>query len=358
MKVLLASDAWEPQVNGVVRTLQQVRDLGPGLGLDLEFVTPDKFHTLPTPGYPEIRLSIVPPGALARKIADFQPDLIHVATEGPIGLAARNAAIKHGLPLTTSYHTRFPEYLSARYPVPESVTYAALRLFHSAADAVLVSTAHLENELRGRGFARLRRWSRGVDLSLFHPRLASRADWPRPIFLNVGRVAVEKNLEAFLSLDLPGTKVIVGEGPQRAELEARFPDAKFLGALHGPDLAEIYRQADVFVFPSRTDTFGIVILEALASGLPVAAFPVPGPKDILPGTSAGILDDNLRDAALGCLKLNAADCITLAQRYSWPAAITQFRDALTDVVKARRLLERKRDQAPSPPSAGAKRDAA
>ncbi len=210
MRVLVASDAWEPQINGVVRTLQKLRQLGPELGLDLQFVTPDRFRTLPMPGYPEIRLAMLGPGAFAQECEHIRPDIIHVATEGPIGLAARQMALRQGLPLTTSYHTRFPEYLAARLPVPERASYAALRWFHNAADAILVSTPSLEAELRARGFHRMRRWSRGVDLSLYAPRTESHVPWPRPIFLNVGRVAVEKNLEAFLSLDLPGTKVIVG----------------------------------------------------------------------------------------------------------------------------------------------------
>lgn len=326
LRVLLASDAWEPQINGVVRTLQKVKEIGPSLGLELHYVTPDLFANVPMPGYPEIRLALLHPGAFMAEFERIKPDLIHVATEGPLGLAARGAAINRHVPLTTSYHTRFPEYLAARMPVPVDWSYSALRWFHSAADAVMVSTPTLEADLAARGFTNLRRWSRGVDLRQFSPRDASRAEWPRPIFLNVGRVAVEKNLDAFLSADLPGTKVVVGDGPQRAELEARYPDAVFLGAKTGADLAEIYRQADVFVFPSRTDTFGVVMLEALASGLPVAAFPVMGPRDVIAGTKAGVLSDDLGAAARACLALDAADCVALARHYSWEASITQFRD--------------------------------
>lgn len=337
MRVLIASDAWEPQINGVVRTLQQVRALGPELGLDLHFVTPDQFATLPMPGYAEIRLALLRPGAFARRFREIGPDIVHVATEGPIGLAARKAALDCGVPLTTSYHTRFPEYLRARLPVPTNWSYAALRRFHNAADAILVSTPSLEEDLLARGFRNIRRWSRGVDLARFSPRLEDRAEWPRPVFLNVGRVAVEKNLDAFLSLDLPGTKVVVGEGPQRAELSARYPDAVFLGARTGDELAEIYRQADVFVFPSRTDTFGVVLLEALASGLPVAAYPVMGPVDVLGGTQAGILSEDLRMAALASLTLDRTACLALAARYSWRAAITQFRDVLAETVQLSRM---------------------
>lgn len=336
MRVLIATDAWEPQVNGVVRTLQKLRDLGPSLGLDLHFVTPAQFRTLPMPGYPEIRLSLAGSGALSEVCAKFRPDIVHVATEGPIGLAARHVALREGLALTTSYHTRFPEYLAARAPVPESLSYRALRWFHNAADAILVSTPTLEADLRAHGFGPMRRWSRGVDLGHFSPRSESTASWPRPVFLNVGRVAVEKNLEAFLSLDLPGTKVVVGDGPQRAELQARFPEAVFLGTQTGAALAEIYRQADVFVFPSRTDTFGVVILEALASGLPVAAYPVMGPMDILAGTKAGVLSDDLGLAALAALSVDRRACVALARLYDWPHAMQQFRDAMIETFSARK----------------------
>lgn len=335
MRVLVASDAWEPQVNGVVRTLQKLRDLGPSLGLDLHFVTPDQFRNVPMPGYPEIRLAMVGSGGLEAAYRRIRPDIVHVATEGPIGLAARKVALVQNLPLTTSYHTRFPEYLRARLPVPVAASYAALRWFHNAADGILVSTQTLEDDLRARGFSRLMRWSRGVDLDLYSPREASHVAWKRPIFLNVGRVAVEKNLAAFLSLNLPGTKVIVGDGPQRAELEARFPDAIFLGAKTGAELAEIYRQADVFVFPSQTDTFGVVLLEALASGLPVAAYPVMGPLDVIGGTRAGVLDWDLRVAAQAALALPREECVELAKRYSWSTSIAQFRDNLHSAIEHR-----------------------
>jgi glycosyltransferase involved in cell wall biosynthesis len=328
MRVLLATDAWEPQINGVVRTLQQVRQHGPSLGMDLALVTPDQFRNFPMPGYPEIRLAMVRASDLEKRMAAFRPDVVHVATEGPIGLAARRATLRQGLPLTTSYHTRFPEYLRARLPIPVAFTYALLRRFHNAADAILVSTPSLKADLAARGFSNLMHWSRGVDLGLYHPRTQSTVKWPRPVFLNVGRVAVEKNLEAFLALDLPGTKVIVGDGPQRAALQARFPEAVFLGSKTGADLAAVYRQADVFVFPSRTDTFGVVLLEALASGLPVAAYPVMGPKDVLADTGAGVLDEDLRAAALGCLSVDRQACLALADRYRWDVSIRQFRDTL------------------------------
>jgi glycosyltransferase involved in cell wall biosynthesis len=325
--------------------LQKLRELGPSIGLDLHFVTPDLFPTFAMPGYPEIRLALLRPGAFAETFNRIRPDIVHVATEGPIGLAARRTALKQGIALTTSYHTRFPEYLSARLPVPQRWSYGVLRWFHNAADAILVSTPSLEQELRSKGFGPLRRWSRGVDLGLYAPRTCSTVDWPRPVFLNVGRVAVEKNLEAFLSLDLPGTKVVVGDGPQRAELETRFPKAVFLGARTGTELAEIYRQADVFVFPSRTDTFGVVILEALASGLPVAAYPVMGPLDVLGGTRAGVLSEDLRVAALAALAVDREQCLQLARTYDWHSSIVQFRDALQETLVIRQTDLAKKDQA-------------
>lgn len=332
MRVLLATDAWEPQINGVVRTLQQVVALGPSLGMEIALVTPDQFRNFPMPGYSEVRLARVPAGALDARIEAFRPDVVHVATEGPIGIKARAATLRHNLPLTTSYHTRFPEYLRARLPVPLALSYAMLRRFHNAADAILVSTPTLEQDLATRGFRHLMRWSRGVDLGHYHPREQSCIDWPRPVFLNVGRVAVEKNLDAFLSLDLPGTKVIVGDGPQRAELMARYPEAVFTGAKTGAELAEFYRQADVFVFPSRTDTFGVVLLEALASGLPIAAFPVMGPKDVIGETKAGILSPDLREAAMQCLTLDRSACTALADQYRWENSIRQFRDSLGTAI--------------------------
>jgi len=328
MRVLVASDAWEPQINGVVRSLQQVRDRAPALGFATDFVTPDAFRSFPMPGYPEIRLAMASTRALLQRIDAFRPDIIHIATEGPIGLAARNACLARGLPLTTSYHTRFPEYLRARLPVPLALSYAALRRFHGVADGILVSTPSLEADLAARGLKNLMRWSRGVDLTQYSPRQSSNTSLKRPIFLNVGRVAVEKNLEAFLALDLPGTKMVVGDGPARASLAARFPDAVFTGAKTGAELAELYRQADVFVFPSRTDTFGVVLLEALASGLPVAAYPVMGPKDVIHNTKAGVLAEDLRAAALACLDINPEACLALAARYDWDASIRQFRDNL------------------------------
>ena len=281
MRVLIATDAWHPQVNGVVRTLTSLAASAKGLGVAIDFLTPDGFPSVALPTYANLRLALPSRREIARRIATAKPDAIHVATEGPIGLAARAWCRRRRLPFTTSYTTRFPEYIAARFPVPESLSYAVLRRFHCAAAVTMVSTLSLMAELRARGFQNLRMWTRGVDTDLFAPERVLPLDLPRPIFLTAGRVAVEKNLEAFLSLDLPGSKVVVGDGPQEAELKSRFPSTTFLGLRQGAELAGLIAAADVFVFPSRTDTFGVVQLEALACGVPVAAFPVTGPKDVI-----------------------------------------------------------------------------
>lgn len=330
MRVLIATDAWQPQVNGVVRTLGELQKRGPSVGLDLAFVTPDDFRTMALPGYPEIRLALAPEARIAAKIDSFNPMAVHIVTEGPIGLAARRLCLRRGIPFTTSYHTRFPEYLRARLPVPISLSYAWLRRFHNAGTGIMTATPGLEDDLRRRGFKNLMRWSRGVDTQLFHPREASVLDLPRPIFLTVGRVAVEKNIEAFLALNLPGTKLVVGDGPAFADLKARYPKAVFLGAKMGAALAEIYASADVFVFPSQTDTFGLVILEALASGVPVAAFPVMGPKDIITSPLVGVLSEDLQKAAMQALRCKPEDCVSFAQNYSWQASAGQFARNMRD----------------------------
>jgi glycosyltransferase involved in cell wall biosynthesis len=326
VKILIATDAWHPQVNGVVRSLEQTATAAAKFGVTIEFLTPQAFTTLPMPSYPEIRLALAYPGAIERHLQVSQPDYIHIATEGPIGLFMRRACLKRGRPFTTSYHTRFPEYVAARAPIPESFSYSLLRRFHNAGAGIMVSTPALERELHERGFLRLMRWSRGVDASLFRPRDKSVLDLPKPIFLCVGRVAVEKNIVAFLKLDLPGSKVVIGEGPALAGLRQSYPHVHFLGAKHGEALAEAYASADVFVFPSLTDTFGIVLLEAMASGLPVAAFPVTGPIDVIGERGVGVLDQDLRKAALACLSIPRARCLEEAKRYSWDAAARQFVD--------------------------------
>lgn len=327
MRLLLATDAWHPQVNGVVRSVERMAEAAAGLGVEPLMLTPADFASLPMPGYSEIRLSLVTRGRVLARWKRLAPTHVHIATEGPIGHAARAACLSRGHAFTTSYHTRFPEYLAARAPVPEAWSYAWLRRFHAAASGTMVSTPSLERELGARGFTRLMRWTRGVDTDLFRPRDGTALPGlPRPIFLSVGRLAVEKNLDAFLALALPGSKVVVGDGPDRARLQALAPDAHFLGALTGEALAEIYASADAFVFPSLTDTFGIVLLEALASGLPVAAFPVTGPLDVIGGTGAGALDTDLRAAALAALQVPRARCRAEALRYTWAESARQFYD--------------------------------
>jgi glycosyltransferase involved in cell wall biosynthesis len=323
-RVLIVSDAWHPQVNGVVRTLDTLAGILRARGRVVEVIGPDRFRTVPMPGYSSIRLAVLPARGLARLADAFRPDALHIATEGPLGIAARRLALARGWQFTTSFHTRFAEYLHARTRVPTALSYAWLRRFHGAAAATLVATPSLRDELAARGFRNLRPWTRGVDLARFRPE--PREDWPypRPVFLNVGRVAVEKNLAAFLALDLPGSKVIVGDGPQRAALQRRFPDAHFVGERHGLPLSRAYAGADVFVFPSRTDTFGLVLLESMACGTPVAAYPVTGSKDVLGNAPVGALDEDLRVAALRALGADRAACRTHAERFTWVACADGF----------------------------------
>jgi glycosyltransferase involved in cell wall biosynthesis len=333
MRILVATDAWHPQVNGVVRTLTMMAEAAEGFGVEISFLTPQSFRTFAMPSYPDLRLALPGPAKTAQLIEQAQPDSIHIATEGPIGLLVRRYCRKHRLPFTTSFHTRFPEYISARLPIPESWIWAALRRFHGASQAVMAATPALATELRARGFRNVVLWPRGVDARLFHPRAVD-LGLPRPIFVCVGRVAVEKNLEAFLELDLPGTKLIVGDGPARASLARKYPQAVFLGARQGEELAQAYAAADVFVFPSRTDTFGLVLLEALASGLPVAAFPVTGPRDVIGTAPVGVLNDDLRVACLSALKISRQACLAFAQKHTWEASARAFVDQMADIRHA------------------------
>jgi hypothetical protein len=323
MRILIATDAWLPQVNGVVTTLRNtVRELE-ALGHCVQLVTPDGFRTVPCPTYPEIRLAVAPGPRVARMIDEFEPDAVHIETEAPIGLAARRHCLDMGQPFTTAYHTQFPEFIHARCRLPLSVSYRWMRWFHRPAAAVLVATAAMRRRLEQWGFTNLATWSRGVDTELFAPAPREKLT-RRPIFLYAGRVAVEKSIEDFLKLDLPGTKWVVGDGPARAGLEARFPDAVFHGVKHGRDLAYFYQQADVFVFPSRTDTFGLVLIEAMACGTPVAAYPATGPIDVVRDPAVGVVSEDLRAAALAALQLDRAAVRRYAERYSWAVATREF----------------------------------
>jgi 1,2-diacylglycerol 3-alpha-glucosyltransferase/glucuronosyltransferase len=324
MRIALATDAWSPQTNGVVRTLAITVDELERTGHAVDVVHPGLFRSLPCPTYPEIRLALFPYRQLARRLAQFRPEAVHIATEGPVGQAARRWCRRNGQRFTTSYHTQFPEYVRARAPVPLAVTYAHLRRFHGAAARTLVATPSMRRQLEGRGFRNLAMWSRGVDTALFRPRERGGLDLPRPLWLYFGRVAVEKGIEDFLELDLPGSKLVVGGGPAQAELRTRYPQAVFAGFRYGEELAELVSQADVFVFPSRTDTFGLVLLEAMACGVPVAAYPVTGPIDVVVNGVTGVLDHDLRTAALGALTLDRAACRSHALGFTWSAATQQF----------------------------------
>jgi glycosyltransferase involved in cell wall biosynthesis len=328
MRIAIVSDAWRPQINGVVTTLEQTTAAARRLGHEALVISAAGLRSIPCPSYPEIRLALQPTRAVCERLAQFAPEAIHIATEGPLGLAARGHCMRWGVPFTTSYHTQFPDYARARWGLPAALGYAYLRWFHRPAVRTLVGTESVRGNLQARGFKHLVPWSRGVDTTLFRPdahaRAAASARWPRPIMLYAGRIAVEKNLEAFLGLSLPGTKVIVGDGPARALLSARYPSAVFLGYRFGAELAEQMAGADVFVFPSRTDTFGIVMLEAMACGVPVAAFPVQGPLDVVRSGENGVLHAELQSAIRAALTLAAAPCRAFAQLHTWERCTRQF----------------------------------
>lgn len=323
MRILIISDAWTPQVNGVVRTIEATRDELVRRGHVVEVIGPDRFRSMPLPSYPEIRLAFARPRRLASMIDAFDPDAIHVSTEGPLGWAGRRYCVKRGLSFSTAFHTQFPEYVRLRTGIPLGWTYALLRRFHGRAGAVMVSTESVHRHLEGKGFRNLVRWDRGVDTDRFKPTPEPPAN-PAPVHLCVGRVAVEKNLEAFLALPTKGPKVVVGDGPQLASLKARHPDVIFTGSKTGADLVAQYAAADVFVFPSRTDTFGLVMLEALACGTPVAAFPVQGPLDVIGSTDVGCLDDDLGRAIEHALRIPREVCRAFALAHSWGACTDQF----------------------------------
>ncbi len=347
-RIVIVSDAWFPQVNGVVRTLGETVERLRARGYTVDLVTPDLFFTVPCPGYREIRLAVAPRTGVRRMLNQMRPDIVHIATEGPLGWSARSWCIANGMPFTTAFHTRFPDYAAARTRLSAERFWPLMRRFHAPSSAVLVATHGLMAELSSRGIMQTRLWSRGVDLNHFsanqapHPAVEN---LPRPIMLSVGRVAVEKNLEAFLSADLPGSKVVVGDGPLLAQLTRKYPDTLFLGKLGGVELASAYSAADIFVFPSRTDTFGLVMVEALACGVPVAGYPVAGPLDIVghdgsgPGAvyagKVGALDDDLPVAIQTAGRCVAKDCIAAARLYDWENTVDQFVSALTDALQHR-----------------------
>lgn len=336
MKICIVTDAWRPQVNGVVVTLSNLIAAGEKLGHEFVVIGPDQFATIAAPSYPEIRLALTTAKAVGELIRAHRPDHVHIATEGPLGLAAIYWCPRNGELFTTSYHTRFPEYVEARWPIPAAWSYAALKKFHAGSAGLMVATQTLADDLHARGFQPPMLWPRGVDLDLFHPTLglpADIADLPKPYFLYCGRVAPEKNIEAFLRLDLPGSKIVVGDGPSRSLLQERFPHTRFVGMKQRHELAAYYSAADVFVFPSRTDTFGNVMIEALACGAPVAAFPVPGPIDVITDQRIGALSEDLRAACLAAQQLSRDDCRAFAARYTWPESARIFID---NVLRARR----------------------
>jgi len=324
MKIMIITDAWEPQVNGVVRTLKQTRAELTAMGHEVQMITPLEFKTIPCPTYPDISLSLFPGKTVAKKIKDFAPDAMHIATEGPLGISARAYAVKNNLPFSTAYHTRFPEYVKARTGIPLALTYAFLRWFHGPSMAVMAPTIVVKQDLEKYGFTNVVLWSRGVDLSIFKMQESKALNTAHPIFLYVGRVAVEKNINAFLEIDLPGSKWVVGDGPAMAAIREKHPEVNYLGVLQQEELAKVYAAADVFVFPSKTDTFGLVLLEAMACGTPVAAYPVTGPIDVLGDSQAGAMHDDLRIACMQALKIPREVARAHAEKFSWRAASEEF----------------------------------
>lgn len=336
MRIVIVTDAWSPQVNGVVRTLRAVSAELQRRGHEVHVLSPEGRRTVPMPYYPEIRLALTPSRVLGREIAALAPDAIYIATEGPLGWAARRYCRRAGIPFTSGFHTRFADYLALRVPVPGlvSASWSMLRNFHKPSHCVLVPTKSVADDLEQRGFTGLKVWTRGVDRTLFQPGKHQALDYPRPIMLHAGRLAPEKNIEAFLTLDLPGTKLLVGDGPQRPELEKRFPDAVFLGFRFDEELARLMASADVFVFPSLTDTFGLVMLEAMASGTPVAAFDVASPIDVVEDGVTGALDKHLKLAILRALDLDRNEVLEGARRFTWERTAQIFEESLRPIAKS------------------------
>jgi glycosyltransferase involved in cell wall biosynthesis len=344
MRIMIVSDAWYPQTNGVVTTLAQTAAWLSRFGHEVQMVTPCEFRTVACPTYPEIRVSVFPDRVMARRIAAFQPDALHIATEGPLGFAARRYCSVRGLRFTTSYHTQFPQYLNSRLPIPIGASYAVLRWFHGAGTRCMVSTESVSEELKARGFRNLVRWQRGVDTQLFRPRSKDFLDMPRPIAAYLGRLAVEKNVSAFLRMPWRGSKIVIGDGPERRQLQLQFPQATFVGARFGDDLAAHLAAADILVFPSLTDTFGLVNLEAMACGVPVAAYPVTGPIDVIEDGVTGALDTDLARAAERALQIDPTACRERALRSGWDACALEFESNLTD-CRAHPVIRRTRVRA-------------
>jgi glycosyltransferase involved in cell wall biosynthesis len=324
MRIALITDAWSPQVNGVVRTLTRTVKLLEEQGHELLLITPELFRTFPMPTYPEIPVSFLPGRKVKRLLDEFQPEAIHIATEGTIGWAARRYCLRRKLPYTSAYHTRYPEYVRMRVPIPLAWSYAVVRRFHNSAVRTMVATPSMQRELEEKGFRHLVRWSRGVDIERFKPQSKETLTGERPAFVYLGRVAVEKNIEAFLELKLSGQKYVIGDGPAMADLKWRFPDVEFLGYLQNQALVDALAAADVMVFPSRTDTFGLVMLEAMACGVPVAAYPAPGPIDVVQNGRNGWIDEDLRTAAVNALEVGRESCRSFAEENSWDACTRQF----------------------------------
>ena len=334
LRIAFITDAWHPQINGVVTTLHNTCLTLGELGHDVKVISPDQFKTIPCPSYPSIRLAINCYGKVSQQMDEFNPERVHIATEGPLGLAARKYCLKHKLAFTTSFHTLFAEYINLRFKIPVSMGYAFLRWFHGPAKKVMVATPSVEADLIARGFKnQLVRWTRGVKTDFYYPRDEDFLELPRPIAMFVGRVAIEKNIAAFLAVDFPGSKVIVGDGPQLKELKEQFPEAVFVGFQSGEPLARHLASADVFVFPSRTDTFGIVLLDALASGVPVAAYPVTGPLDVITSDKVGNLNEDLKVAMTEALKLDPQDCRNFALNYTWAHCTEQFFNNLVPAIE-------------------------